>query len=265
MRGLGSERVGGRTRTSAHATCRSQVVGSQGPISISREGVTSAQPLRRPKARAHPGEATSRSPVDPEGLRRLTRVPRKSEALLQRRALSCPVPTQPSPVPREHGPASVTGVPPRGPHTCAQAWGCPGVLPETGRPDTPSSRPQPPTGPGSETPERRALGVCPQPGPKLKAQQNSQSWQVGPLFGFGFSTSQRMSHPWSGSATCLLRPEPRPGGSSRLGLGCCRLRAGFRASAQSPGPCLGVSPYWLLREGHKVTSALSIPREQAQF
>lgn len=265
MRGLGSERVGGKTRTSAHATCRSQVVGSQGPISISREGVTSAQPLRRRKAWAHPGEATSRSPVDPEGLRRPMCVPRKSEALLQRRALSCPVPTQPSPVPREHGPASVTGAPPRGPHTCARVWGGPSVLPGTGRPDAQSSRPQPPTGPGSETPERRALGVCPQPGPKLKAQQNAQSWQVGPPFGFGFSSSQRMSLPWSGSATCLLRPEPRPGRSRRLGLGCRRLRAGFRASAQPPGPRPRVFPYWLLREGHKVTSALSIPREQAWF
>lgn len=259
MRGLGSERVGGRTRTSAHATCRSQVVGSQGPISISREGVTSAQPLRHRKAWAHPGEATSRSPVDPEGLRRPTRVPRKSEAPLQRRALSCPVPTQPSPVPREHGPASDRGAPERTAH----------LRPGVGGPRR---------APGDWVPRRtvipatashgarvRGLGVCPQPGPKLKAQQDAQSWQVGPPFGFGFSTSQRMSHPWSGSATCLLRPEPRPCGSRRLGLGCRRLRAGFWASAQSPGPCPRVSPYWLLREGHRVTSALSIPREQARF
>ena len=59
----------------AHVMYRSQAVGSQGPISVSREGVTSAHSLRRRKARAHPGEATTRSPVDPEGLTRPTRVP----------------------------------------------------------------------------------------------------------------------------------------------------------------------------------------------
>lgn len=76
------------------ATCRSRAVGSQGPTSVSREGVTLAQPLRHRKAWAHPREAATRSPVDPEGLTHPTRVPQQSEseALLQRRAPSCSMP-----------------------------------------------------------------------------------------------------------------------------------------------------------------------------
>ena len=83
---------------------------------------------------------------------------------------------------------------------------------------------------------RRALGVCPRPGPRLTAQQNAQSWRVGLPSGFAFLSAQRMCRPCSGSAVCLLRPEPRLGGSRRLSLGCHQPSAGFRVSARPSGP-----------------------------
>lgn len=72
----------------------------------------------------------------------------------------------------------------------------------TGAPTPPSSRPQPPTGPGQRL-QKESPGRLPPAWLQLTAQQNAQSWRMGLPSGFAFCRHRGCAVPALGAQALL--------------------------------------------------------------